>query len=248
MAYVNISSEGNKPVGPIGLKRAEKELIMRRYKNAYHNQNDNINRVALIYGQQHPVYASQDRGGYMSGEPTLVMGNRGAYYLQSNNGQQYGHQYMVAVDSMGNPRNSNNAMNIVRRGKNYLEEIKNQNSGYQVRLPKLANQNRLNNDYYIQQMRRNAGQGLPPVGGQQYGPQISGISGQTYQQYGGYRPSKLRSLNNKHNLGNVGSQGPSAEKVRLGNYNSQDKLGKNYAVSPGDGQYLIQSMPYLEPI
>lgn len=58
MAYVNISSEGNKPVGPIGLKKAEKELIMRRYKNAYHNQNDNINRVALIYGQQHPVYAS----------------------------------------------------------------------------------------------------------------------------------------------------------------------------------------------
>lgn len=51
MAYVNISSEGNKPVGPIGLKRAEKELIMRRYKNAYHNQNDNINRVAMIYGQ-----------------------------------------------------------------------------------------------------------------------------------------------------------------------------------------------------
>ena len=32
-------------------KRAEKELIMRRYKNAYHHQNDNINRVALIYGQ-----------------------------------------------------------------------------------------------------------------------------------------------------------------------------------------------------
>ena len=29
MAYVNISSDGNKPVGPIGLKRAEKELIMR---------------------------------------------------------------------------------------------------------------------------------------------------------------------------------------------------------------------------
>jgi hypothetical protein len=49
MAYVNISSDGAKPVGPIGLKRAEKELIMRRYKNNYH-QNDNINRVALIYG------------------------------------------------------------------------------------------------------------------------------------------------------------------------------------------------------
>lgn len=56
MAYVNISSEGAKPLGPIGLKKAEKELIMRRYKHAYH-QNDNINRVALIYGQQ-PQYNS----------------------------------------------------------------------------------------------------------------------------------------------------------------------------------------------
>jgi hypothetical protein len=37
MAYVNISSDGAKPVGPIGLKRAEKDLIMRRYKNAYHH-------------------------------------------------------------------------------------------------------------------------------------------------------------------------------------------------------------------
>jgi hypothetical protein len=37
MAYVNISSDGAKPVGPIGLKRAEKELNMRRYKNAYHH-------------------------------------------------------------------------------------------------------------------------------------------------------------------------------------------------------------------
>lgn len=50
MAYVNISSDGAKPVGPIGLKRAEKELIMRRYKYNHH-QNDNMNRVALIYGQ-----------------------------------------------------------------------------------------------------------------------------------------------------------------------------------------------------
>ena len=49
MAYVNISSEGAKPLGPNGLKRAEKELIMRRYKNPYHH-NDNINRVAMIYG------------------------------------------------------------------------------------------------------------------------------------------------------------------------------------------------------
>lgn len=32
MAYVNISTDGAKPVGPIGLKKAEKDLIMRRYK------------------------------------------------------------------------------------------------------------------------------------------------------------------------------------------------------------------------
>jgi hypothetical protein len=58
MAYVNISSEGAKAVGPIGLKRAEKELIMRRYK--YNHQSDNINRVALIYGQQ-GHYNSHDK-------------------------------------------------------------------------------------------------------------------------------------------------------------------------------------------
>jgi hypothetical protein len=52
MTYVNISREGNKPVGPIGLKRAEKELIMRRYNSKYQQNNDNnLNRVALIYGQ-----------------------------------------------------------------------------------------------------------------------------------------------------------------------------------------------------
>ena len=85
MAYVNISQEGNKPVGPIGLKRAEKELIMRRYKNAYH-QNDNVNRVALIYGQQHPLYNSNDRQYLNDGGGGLGLGNRGSgggggYYI-----------------------------------------------------------------------------------------------------------------------------------------------------------------------
>lgn len=48
MAYINITGEGAKAVGPIGLKRAEKDLIMRRYK--YNHQQDNMQRVALIYG------------------------------------------------------------------------------------------------------------------------------------------------------------------------------------------------------
>lgn len=36
MAYINVASDGAKPVGGVGLKRAEKDLIMRRYKNNYH--------------------------------------------------------------------------------------------------------------------------------------------------------------------------------------------------------------------
>ena len=32
MALINVSSDGNRPVGPLGLKKAEQELIKRRYK------------------------------------------------------------------------------------------------------------------------------------------------------------------------------------------------------------------------
>jgi hypothetical protein len=47
MAYVNISSEGAKPLGPIGLKRAEKELIMRRYNNM-EDLNKKDNKLIII--------------------------------------------------------------------------------------------------------------------------------------------------------------------------------------------------------
>lgn len=51
MAYVNISSDGAKMLGGIGLKKAEKDLIMRRYKyNHQQSSNDQLNRVAVIYG------------------------------------------------------------------------------------------------------------------------------------------------------------------------------------------------------
>jgi hypothetical protein len=50
MAYINISSDGQRLVGPLGLKKAEQELIKRRYKYHYNNQ-DSISRVALVYGQ-----------------------------------------------------------------------------------------------------------------------------------------------------------------------------------------------------
>jgi hypothetical protein len=35
MAYINISSDGYRPVGPLGLKKAEQDLIKRRYKQSY---------------------------------------------------------------------------------------------------------------------------------------------------------------------------------------------------------------------
>jgi hypothetical protein len=36
MAYINITGEGAKVVGPIGLKKVEKDLILRRYKYNHH--------------------------------------------------------------------------------------------------------------------------------------------------------------------------------------------------------------------
>jgi hypothetical protein len=33
MAYINISSEGYSAVGPLGIKKAEQELIKRRYRS-----------------------------------------------------------------------------------------------------------------------------------------------------------------------------------------------------------------------
>jgi|AACY02.7.fsa_nt_gi hypothetical protein len=59
-------------------------------------------------------------------------------------------------------RHANNAINIIRRSKNYLDnEMKNQNSGYQVKLPNIGGYK--NNEYYMQQMRRNQGSNLPPI-------------------------------------------------------------------------------------
>jgi hypothetical protein len=48
IAYINITGD-SRPVGPIGIKKTEKDLIMRRYKYN-HQVADNIQRVAHIYG------------------------------------------------------------------------------------------------------------------------------------------------------------------------------------------------------
>jgi len=50
MAYIGVTENGASPVNAaIGLKRAEKELIMRRY-NAQNNRINSLNRVAVAYG------------------------------------------------------------------------------------------------------------------------------------------------------------------------------------------------------
>lgn len=79
MAYLNVSHEGNKPIGPIGLKKAEKDLIMRRYKAQQHlgYKQDSANRLAVVYGNQAPTYNSQDRG--QAGHYTLKNKAVGGY-------------------------------------------------------------------------------------------------------------------------------------------------------------------------
>jgi hypothetical protein len=120
--------------------------------------------VALIYGQQTPQYNSHDRNyihqGQLNNDQHGVYPQRGpgGYYVSPNpggnmNNGSYQSPYLVSV---GSDSRANNAVNIIRRSKNYLDELKNQSSGYQVRLPKLTNMNKANHEYYLNQLRRNA--------------------------------------------------------------------------------------------
>ena len=90
----------------------------------------------------------------MQGVPTRV-----GYYIQSgsnlggsnsNGPPSYQSPYLVSMggDSLTNSRHSG-AANVIRRGRNYLEDYKNQNSGYQVRLPKISNYKNQNNEYML---------------------------------------------------------------------------------------------------
>jgi len=57
LALINVSSDNAKAVGPMGIKRAEQELIRRRYnnKNNHHGYPiENINQVGLFYGNRSP--------------------------------------------------------------------------------------------------------------------------------------------------------------------------------------------------
>lgn len=60
MAYLNVSSEGAQPSGPF-LKRAEKDLIMRRGGYKQHLIHNDVNRMAMVYGSQNHGYNSHER-------------------------------------------------------------------------------------------------------------------------------------------------------------------------------------------
>lgn len=58
MAYINISNDGQRLVGPLGIKKAEQELIKRRYKQHHYIQKNNempmpqgsgIARISQVY-------------------------------------------------------------------------------------------------------------------------------------------------------------------------------------------------------
>jgi hypothetical protein len=44
-AYIGVLGDGAQQVGALGLNKAEKELIMRRYKAGVHGQSSSLNRI-----------------------------------------------------------------------------------------------------------------------------------------------------------------------------------------------------------
>ena len=149
MAYINISNDGNRLVGPLGLKKAEQELIKRRYKyQHYSNNQDTISRVALVYGQNGtnsggslPRQGTQDSQG-------ISQGNAGGYGYSGNyNGGGITPSYYYAHN---NSQNNNppqqpspylqytrDIQNLYRRQKQLQGHGQNQES--RVNLPRINN-------------------------------------------------------------------------------------------------------------
>lgn len=94
MAYINISSDGNRLVGPLGLKKAEQDLIKRRYKYQHYHQvpQDPLSRVAYVYGQPQygggpsgagPLYSNQN--GYSNAAQNIISSSMGSQNSQNSN-------------------------------------------------------------------------------------------------------------------------------------------------------------------
>lgn len=76
MAYIQVTSDNSRPVGPLGIKKAEQDLIRRRYKQTYNmndlpvgppgannphlQRNNGIARLSNVYGnrEQTRIYAA----------------------------------------------------------------------------------------------------------------------------------------------------------------------------------------------
>lgn len=96
-----------------------------------------------------------------------------------------------------------NYVHVIRKNKHYLDERKDQHSGYQVKLPKLHNY-RQSHEQYLYNRKNNNGS-LPPL----YNPTVNYSQKQSpshnYLQ-NIYRPTKLRSLNKNLNYGLSGER------------------------------------------
>jgi len=92
-----------------------------------------MGRVAVVYGQ-----GSYERSNYHGDgtQASSVNYSRGA--ANHNAGSNYNQSpYLVSMVGGSDGGKQNNAVGIIRRSKNYLDEVKNRNSGYQVRLPNI---------------------------------------------------------------------------------------------------------------
>ncbi len=97
MAYIQISNDGQRPVGPLGIKKVEQDLIKRRYKqqqylNNYPPLNDihlqkynGVARLSSVYGASREISGNRPSNNY--GVNSIYQNQSGEYV--SNYSQEY---------------------------------------------------------------------------------------------------------------------------------------------------------------
>jgi hypothetical protein len=88
MAYINIGTEGHRPVGPLGIKKAEQELIKRRYKQQHYVQSPEMQEAMnAANGPQLRVSQNYDANGSpREKEPRqYISPNQYYHYMQGGN-------------------------------------------------------------------------------------------------------------------------------------------------------------------
>ena len=137
-AYIGVL--GDNTGGALGINRAEKELIMRRYKAGPHGQ---VSSLSRIYNEMYiPQYSSQDR----SSSTNLVNG----YKNQINKSYQNANQNGLNRNDSANRYLDAKAVNIVQSTKNQLSQVQGRS------IPRIynLNQNKMITDANIMSLQR----------------------------------------------------------------------------------------------